>query len=100
MKTFDAFGNPVWVTVSAGLLATEADLYSDGEYDPTLTGYYLRVGQHRDNIGRFTNFDIHEGEILDPASLQKFRYAGQTAIHAADPGETFTPAEKPTCQGA
>ncbi|MGE5609733.1 MAG: hypothetical protein ACM359_10800 [Bacillota bacterium] len=60
MTTFDAFGNPVWVTVSAGLQAMEADLYNDGEYDPTLMGYYLRVGCHRPEICRFCN-ELHRG---------------------------------------
>ena len=104
LYSYDAFGNPIWVNAPASgelqvMTTATASLYCDEAYDPALAQYYLRVGHHRDSIGRFTSFDNHEGEITDPASLRKFRYAGQTAIRAADPSRTFTLAEKTVCQG-
>ncbi len=63
MTTFDAFENPVWATASAGLQAMEAGLCGDGKYDPAVTECYLRVGQRRDSIGRFSSFDNYEGQV-------------------------------------
>jgi hypothetical protein len=94
---FDAFGNPMKAAPNGQ--PQTVFLHSDGIYDPMLAPSYL-LPRHRDPmLGRFTNFDIHEGEILAPASLQKFRYAGQTPIHATDPSRASTPAEKRVCQG-
>lgn len=80
---FDAFGNPVRTTASGKLSATVR--YGDGVYDPALAAYYAPIRRHDATVGRFTSPDICAGEAPAPASLQRFGYANETPIDAADP---------------
>jgi RHS repeat-associated protein len=80
---FDAFGNPIERQLNGKPPATV--LYGDGVYDPALAAYYAQIRCHDATAGRFTSPDICAGEATAPASLQRFGYAGETPIDAADP---------------
>lgn len=85
---FDAFGNPVRITANGQPQALPADavfLYSGEAYDPALAQYYLIARHHNPSLGRFSSPDIHAGEASAPARLERFGYASQAPLDAADP---------------
>lgn len=87
MKTydFDAFGNPLPAQSGTNGQPQTVFLYSGETFDSALAQYYLMARRCNPALGRFTSPDIHAGEVQAPARLQRFGYAGQAPIGAADP---------------
>lgn len=79
---FDAFGNPITATPNGQ--PQRVFLYSGETYDPALAQYYLMARHHNPARGRFTSPDPYPGEAQASARLQRFNYASQAPISAAD----------------
>jgi uncharacterized protein RhaS with RHS repeats len=47
--------------------------------------YYLRARYYNPATGRFLAMDPGQGDILNPATLHKYLYAGNNPVNASDP---------------
>jgi len=78
---YDAFGNLI---STAG--TTPNEFYYRGEqYDADLGFYYLRARYYNPATGRFVTQDPWGGDIYDPASLHRYRYAKGNPANYIDP---------------
>jgi hypothetical protein len=84
---FDAFGNPLEPTANGQSRAVF--VYRDGQLDPALAFAYHQPRHHTPTPdGRFISLESCEGEATDPASLQRFAYAGLAPVCDVDPALT------------
>lgn len=79
--TYDAFGMPI---TTSGTTPNNF-LYSGEQYDGALGMYYLRARYYNPATGRFETMDPAAGDILNPATLHKYVYAGNNPVNASDP---------------
>ena len=63
------------------------------QYDPDLGLYYLRARYYNPATGRFMSRDPEDGKADDPATLQKYLYAGGDPLNNTDPKGKATLAE-------
>ena len=63
--------------------------YAGEYYDDELDMIYLRARYYNPQIGRFTSYDIEEGEISNPLDMNRYVYCRNNPIKYVDPsGET------------
>lgn len=92
---YDAFGNSFTVSGS-----TPNNYLDRGEqWDPDLGLYYLRARYYNPVTGRFMTQDSYGGEVHNPASLHRYRYANGNPVNYIDPSgrddEVVRPRGKP-----
>ena len=64
--------------------------YAGEYYDDELDMIYLRARYYNPQIGRFTSFDIEEGEISNPLDMNRYVYCRNNPIKYVDPnGESY-----------
>ncbi len=59
--------------------------YAGEYYDDELDMIYLRARYYNPQIGRFTSFDIKEGEISNPLDMNRYVYCRNNPIKYVDP---------------
>jgi len=79
--TYDAFGMPTATTGST----PNAYTYSGERFDQNIGLFHLRARDYNPLTGRFETRDPAEGDILNPATLHKYVYAGNNPVNSADP---------------
>jgi RHS repeat-associated protein len=79
--TYDAFGMPI---TTSGTTPNDF-LYSGEQFDSAVGLYYLRARYFNSATGRFETMDPYEGDVLNPATLHKYVYAGNNPVNADDP---------------
>ena len=85
--TYDAWGNILSETETI-----ENPIKYAGEYyDDELGMYYLRARYYDPKVGRFTSYDIQEGDIVNPLDMNRYVYCRNNPIKYIDPsGESLT----------
>jgi RHS repeat-associated protein len=78
---YDAFGLPISTTGST----PNAYTYSGERFDQNIGLFHLRARDYNPLTGRFETMDPAEGDILNPATLHKYVYAGNNPVNASDP---------------
>ncbi len=78
---YDAFGNLLDQTGTT----PNVYLYRGEQWDPDLSLYYLRARYYNPVTGRFMTQDPYGGEIHNPASLHRYRYASGNPVNFIDP---------------
>jgi len=79
--TYDAFG---LLTATTGS-TPNAYTYSGERFDQNIGLFHLRARDYNPLTGRFETRDPAEGDILNPATLHKYVYAGNNPVNSADP---------------
>jgi RHS repeat-associated protein len=78
---YDAFGNEVDHTGTT----PNNYLYRGEQWDPDLSLYYLSARYYNPATGRFMSQDPYGGDIRNPASLHRYRYASGNPVNRIDP---------------
>jgi RHS repeat-associated protein len=78
---YDAFGNSF---TTSGTTPNNY-LYRGEQFDPDLGLYYLRARYYNPITGGFLSRDPGSGEIMEPTTIHKYRYASGDPINRADP---------------
>jgi len=78
---YDAFGMPITTTGTT----PNNFLYSGERFDQNIGLFHLRARDYNPLTGRFETMDPAEGNILNPATLHKYVYAGNNPVNASDP---------------
>jgi RHS repeat-associated protein len=78
---YDAFGNLLDHTGTT----PNNYLYRGEQWDPDLSLYYLSARYYNPATGRFMSQDPYGGDIRDPASLHRYRYASGNPVNRIDP---------------
>jgi RHS repeat-associated protein len=84
--TYDAFGLPISTTGTT----PNAYTYSGERFDQNLGLFHLRARDYNPLTGRFETMDPAAGDILNPATLHKYVYAGNDPVNASDPTGRLT----------
>ena len=79
--TYDAFG---LLTATTGS-TPNAYTYSGERFDQNIGLFHLRARDYNPLTGRFETMDPAAGNILNPATLHKYVYAGNNPVNASDP---------------
>jgi len=79
--TYDAFG---LLTATTGS-TPNAYTYSGERFDQNIGLFHLRARDYNPLTGRFETMDPAAGDILNPATLHKYVYAGNNPVNAIDP---------------
>ena len=85
--TYDPYGN---AEAQGGITKEGAVLWNPyqyrGEYTDYLTGsQYLRARYYRPSTGNFLTRDTYPGDPVEPASLNRYTYAGNDPVNLEDP---------------
>ena len=86
---YDAFGNEI---SNAGSTPNEY-LYRGEQYDSDLSMYYLRARYYNPVTGRFLSQDPDPGDVYNPPSLHRYRYAAGNPTNFVDPSGQDTVGE-------
>ncbi|MGA3080561.1 MAG: RHS repeat-associated core domain-containing protein [Terracidiphilus sp.] len=78
---YDAFGNEIG---HSGATPNNY-LYRGEQWDPDLSLYYLRARYYNPVTGRFLSQDPYAGDVYDPPSLHRYRYAQGNPTNYIDP---------------
>jgi RHS repeat-associated protein len=78
---YDAFGNLLDHTGTT----PNNYLYRGEQWDPDLSLYYLSARYYNPATGRFMSQDPYGGDVRDPASLHRYRYASGNPVNRIDP---------------
>ena len=68
--SYDAWGNILSETETVDNPIKYAGEY----YDDELGMYYLRARYYDPKVGRFTSYDIEEGDIVNPLDMNRYVY--------------------------
>ena len=79
--TYDAFG---LLTATTGSTPNNYT-YSGERFDQNIGLFHLRARDYNPLTGRFETMDPAAGDILNPATLHKYVYAGNNPVNASDP---------------
>jgi len=82
---YDAYGT---LTASTGTTQNNY-LYAGEQFDKGLNQYYLRDRYYGTDIGRFTQRDRFEGDMMQPLSLNRYGYTHGNPINDTDPSGMF-----------
>jgi RHS repeat-associated protein len=82
---YDAYGTLINSTGST----LNNYLYRGEQFDKGLNQYYLRDRYYGTDIGRFTQTDRFEGDIMSPMSRHRFMYGNAKPITFSDPSGMF-----------
>lgn len=63
--------------------------YAGEYYDDELDMIYLRARYYDPSIGRFTSYDIEEGEISNPLDMNRYVYCRNNPVKYVDPSGKF-----------
>jgi RHS repeat-associated protein len=83
--TYEAFGDLLHRTGTT----ENSYLFTGEQYDPNAGFYYLRARYYNPEDGRFITTDPWEGNISNPASLQKYIYVQNNPVIFFDPAGKF-----------
>ena len=84
--TYDAWGNILSQTETVDNPRNYAGEY----YDDELNMYYLRARYYDPAIGRFTSYDVEEGNIAEPLDMNRYVYCRNNPVKFVDPtGKTW-----------
>ena len=85
--TYDAYGTTIaQTTTNASGMGTSNSYWYAGQGLDAATGlYYNHARYYEAAAGRFTSFDTFDGEISDPATLNKYSYGASNPINHIDP---------------
>ena len=107
---YNAHGDVVGLTDDAGTVVNTYDYTPWGEirsetetvenpikyageyYDDELNMIYLRARYYDPKIGRFTSYDIEEGEISNPLDMNRYVYCRNNPVKYVDPSGEFAAA--------
>jgi RHS repeat-associated protein len=87
--TYDAYGR---ILKSTGTTQNNY-LYAGEQFDRGLNQYYLRDRYYGNDIGRFTQRDRFEGDMMNPLSLNKYGYTHGNPVNVIDPTGMFSIAQ-------
>ena len=86
---YDAYGT---LTASTGTTQNNY-LYAGEQFDKGLNQYYLRDRYYGTDIGRFTQRDRFEGDMMQPLSLNRYGYTHGNPVNNIDPSGMFSISE-------
>ncbi|WP_055073990.1 RHS repeat-associated core domain-containing protein [Pseudanabaena sp. 'Roaring Creek'] len=82
---YDAYGN---LSSSTGT-TVNSYLYAGEQFDKNLGDYYLRDRYYSTDIGRFTQRDRFDGDMMNPLSLNRYGYTHGNPVNGTDPSGMF-----------
>jgi RHS repeat-associated protein len=65
-------------------------LYAGEQFDKNLGDYYLRDRYYSTDIGRFTQRDRFDGDMMNPLSLNRYGYTHGNPVNGIDPSGMFS----------
>jgi RHS repeat-associated protein len=83
--TYDAYGR---ILKSTGTTQNNY-LYAGEQFDKGLNQYYLRDRYYGTDIGRFTQRDRFDGDMMQPLSMNRYGYTHGNPINGTDPSGMF-----------
>jgi RHS repeat-associated protein len=83
--SYDAYGN---LSSSSGS-TVNSYLYAGEQFDKNLGDYYLRDRYYSTDIGRFTQRDRFDGDMMNPLSLNHYGYTHGNPVNGIDPSGMF-----------
>ncbi len=86
------------LVAQAGISGTEENnyLYTGEQHDADTGLYYLRARHYSPDTGRFLTPDSWQGDMTDPATLNRYVYADANPVNRTDPGGHFSLGEVST----